>query len=60
MARVVILCDGDFPKQERSLRHLREATDLVCCDASIVKLTAYYGTERLEAVSYTHLTLPTR
>lgn len=52
MARVVILCDGDFPKQERSLRHLREATDLVCCDASIVKLTAYYGTERLEELPH--------
>lgn len=52
MKRVVILCDGDFPRQERVLRYFKEASDVVCCDAAVLKLTEYYGSENLDSLPY--------
>lgn len=41
--KCTILADGDFPSHELSLKALREADHLYCCDASILKLEEWLG-----------------
>lgn len=49
--RVVIICDGQFPKTEYPRYLLTTADVLVCCDGAVVKFVrnskAIFGTERL-------------
>ena len=61
--KVVILCDGEFPRKAYPLYLLDSADAVVCCDGSVVKYLRYgkrrYGQERMpEAVVGDMDTLP--
>jgi thiamine pyrophosphokinase len=47
---IVILCDGAFPKNKYLLELIDNAAEIVCCDASILKLLKYRNVEDLQSV----------
>jgi thiamine pyrophosphokinase len=45
-SRTVVLGDGDFPTSAVALKVLEESDNVICCDASILKLLRYYAAVR--------------
>ena len=61
MKRVVILCNGEFPRKDYPLYLLESAEAVVCCDGAAAKYMRRYGEERLpEAVIGDMDSLPKR
>ena len=50
MKRVVILCNGEFPRKDYPLYLLESAEAVVCCDGAAVKYLRKFGEKRLPEV----------